>query len=86
MYELEWKSKKVYIVDNHNHVFYFWYLARSQGLISDAAILYHVDEHADMRDPEKYLLKPDSQDLQKVFEYTNFFLNVGNFIVPAMKE
>jgi len=67
-------------------VFYFWYLARERGIISDRALLYHVDEHADMRDPQEYLLKPDSQDLQKVFEYTNFFLNVGNFIIPAMKE
>jgi len=24
--------------------------------------------------------------LQKVFDYTNFFLNVGNYIVPAQKE
>lgn len=86
LYELEWKSKKVYIVDNHNHVFYFWYLARQQWIVSDGAILYHVDEHADMRDPEKYLLKPHSQNLEKVFEYTNFFLNVWNFIVPAIKE
>ena len=39
-----------------------------------------------MRDPWKYLFKPDSQDLQKVFDYTNFFLNVGNYIVPAQKE
>jgi hypothetical protein len=31
-------------------------------------------------------MKADSQDLQKVFEYTNFFLNVGNYIIPAEKE
>jgi len=61
-------------------------LARKQGIISDNSLLYHIDEHADTRDPEKYLLKPDSRDLQKVFEYTNFFLNVGNYIIPAEKE
>jgi len=46
-------SRKIplYLVDNHNHVFYFWYLAREQGIISDGALLYHIDEHADMRDP-----------------------------------
>lgn len=76
----------LYLVDNHNHVFYFWYLARMQGLLSDGVLLYHIDEHADMRDPWKYLLKPESEDLQKVFEYTNFFLNVGNYIIPAQKE
>ncbi len=45
-----------------------------------------MDEHADTRDPWEYLMKPDSQDLQKVFDYTNFFLNVGNYIIPAEKE
>lgn len=86
LYKTIWREKPIYIVDNHNHVFYFWYLARSQGIISDDALLYHIDEHADTRDPWEYLLKPDSQDLQKVFEYTNFFLNVGNYIIPAEKE
>jgi len=80
------KSVPMYLVDNHNHVFYFWYLARNQGIITDNALLYHVDEHADTRDPREYLLRPDSENLQKVFEYTNFFLNVGNYIVPAEKE
>lgn len=86
LYEISWKWKPLYLVDNHNHVFYFWYLARSQGIISDNALLYHIDEHADTRDPWEYLLKPDSKNLQKVFEYTNFTLNVGNYIIPAEKE
>ena len=43
-------------------------------------------KHADTRDPGKYLLKPDSEDMEKVFHYTNFFLNVGNYIIPAEKE
>ncbi len=86
LYELEWKWKKVYLVDNHNHVFYFWYLAWKQEIIQDGATLYHIDEHADTRDPWEYLAKPDSQDMQKVFDYTNFFLNVGNYIIPAEKE
>ncbi len=86
LYELEWKWKKLYLVDNHNHVFYFWYLARSRGIIWDDILLYHIDEHADTRDPWEYLMKPDSQNMQKVFHYTNFTLNVGNYIIPAQKE
>ncbi len=86
LYQSRWQWKDIYLVDNHNHVFYFWYLARSQGIISDGALLYHIDEHADTRDPWEYLLKPDSEDLQKVFDYTNFTLNVGNYIIPAEKE
>jgi len=31
-------------------------------------------------------MQSESQDLQKVFEYTNFVLNVGNYIIPAEKE
>ncbi len=76
----------IYLFDNHNHAYYFWYLARSEWIIWDNNILYHIDEHADMRDPEKYLLKPDSFDLEKVFKYTNFELNVWNYIIPAQKE
>ena len=86
LYELHWKWKKVYLVDNHNHAYYFWYFARKQGMITDGAKVYHIDAHADMRDPWEYLMKPESHDIQKVFEYTNFILNVGNFIVPAMQE
>lgn len=86
LYEIQWKGKKIILVDNHNHVFYFWYLARKQGIISDNCLLYHIDEHADTRDPGEYLLKPDSEDIEKVFHYTNFFLNVGNYIIPAEKE
>ena len=86
LYELHWKWKKVFLIDNHNHAYYFWYLARSQGIIDDGVRVYHIDAHADMRDPCEYLMKPESHDIQKVFEYTNFTLNVGNFIVPAMQE
>jgi len=39
-----------------------------------------------MRDPGIYLSKTDSQNLQKIFEYANFELNVGNYIIPAQKE
>lgn len=30
IYECEWKGKKLFLFDNHNHAYYFWYLARSQ--------------------------------------------------------
>jgi len=76
----------IYLFDNHNHAFYFWYLARSEWIIWDNNILYHIDEHADTRVPEKFISKDDAKDLQKVFEYTNFCLNVWNYIVPAQKE
>ncbi|MDD2871967.1 MAG: UPF0489 family protein, partial [Candidatus Gracilibacteria bacterium] len=76
----------IYLFDNHNHAYYFWYLARSDGLIGDNNTLIHIDEHADTRDNDKHLLKPDSLDLFKVFEFTNRVLNVGDYIKPAIEE
>lgn len=85
-YKIKWKQKDIYLFDNHNHAYYFWYLARNQNIIWDDNTLVHIDEHADTRDPGEYLMKPDSQDLQKVFHYTNYVYNVGNYIIPAQKE
>lgn len=76
----------MYIFDNHNHALYFWYKAYHDGIITNNAYLYHVDEHADMRVPERIISSEDTQNLQKVFEYTNFEVNVGNYIVPAIEN
>lgn len=85
-YRIHWKWKEIILVDNHNHTFYFWYEARNRGIISDNNILFHIDEHSDMKDNGKYLFKSDSCDLRKVFSFTNYVLNVGDYIVPALKE
>ncbi len=81
-----WVKAPIYIFDNHNHAYYFWYLSREEWIIGDNNILYHIDEHADTRDSWEYLLKPESYDLKKVFDFTNYVLNVWNYIVPALKE
>ncbi len=84
------KNKKIkapiYLFDNHNHAFYFWYLARKNGIIWDNNTLIHIDEHADMRDNNKCISDDDSKDLEKVFNFTNEVLNVGDYIIPAQKE
>ena len=86
-YEFDWEGKKVYLFDNHNHAYFFWYLARDKWYIKDAAKLYHIDEHSDMRDVDNYLVKPESLDLEKIFQATNFSdINVWNYILPAQKE
>ncbi len=85
-YEFERFWKKMYLFDNHNHALYFWYLARHQGKIGNNNLLIHIDEHSDMRDPENYISQEETQDLEKVFDYVNFTLNVGNYIIPAQKE
>jgi len=84
-YEINWKWKKIYLFDNHNHALYFWYLAKKKWLISEKNnVLYHIDEHADSRDPDEILEKTD---LESIFNYTNFSkINVWNYIVPAEKQ
>ena len=79
-------KQDIYLFDNHNHAFYFWYLARNEWIIWDKNTLIHIDEHADTRDNNKRLLKPESEDLQKVFDFTNNVLNVGDYIIPAQEE
>jgi len=83
-YEIVYFWKKVYLFDNHNHALYFWYLAKNNWTIKNNSTLFHVDEHADYREPETTLEKTD---LQSIFNYTNFSdINVGNYIIPAEKE
>lgn len=82
-YELNWTGKKIFLFDNHNHAFYFWYLAKIERIIWKNNLLFHVDEHSDMREPEKFLI--DDTSLEKIFDYTNYTLNVWNYILPALK-
>ncbi|MDD5213495.1 MAG: UPF0489 family protein [Candidatus Gracilibacteria bacterium] len=78
-----YKGKEIIIFDNHNHAIYFWCDAYSRGIIGKNSNLIHIDEHSDMRDPEIY---PENLDnLKEIFDYTNFTLNVGNYIIPAQK-
>ncbi|WP_257982683.1 UPF0489 family protein, partial [Burkholderia pseudomallei] len=44
--------------------------------------LVHIDQHKDMREPEDYNV--DVNNMDDVFRYTNYVLNVGNFIKPAL--
>ena len=79
-------GKPMVVVDNHNHVFYFWYEAWHKGLIERGIQLVHIDAHRDTRIPERMLNHEEAKDPEKVFEYTNSILNVGNYIPPALEE
>ena len=80
----KWNNIKLFLFDNHNHAYYFWHYAKSLWIIENNNLLYHIDEHSDMRDPLKYLWK--NPNLKDVFEYTNYYLNVWNYIIPAKKD
>lgn len=85
-YKFKIKWKEIILFDNHNHAFYFWYEARKKWIIWNKNILIHIDEHADTRDNNKFINREETQDLQKVFDFTNFVLNVWDYIIPAQKE
>lgn len=78
--------KKLYLFDNHNHAYFFWYKAKVDWIIWDNSVLIHIDEHSDLRDPWVYLQKNDLNNLEKIFDYTNHTLNVWNYIIPAKKD
>lgn len=80
----EYNHKPVYIFDNHNHAFAFWCQALINKQITKNALLIHVDQHKDTRSPTEYLSEEDLLNNEKVFNYTNTVLNVGNFIPPAL--
>jgi hypothetical protein len=78
----EWAGVPTVVVDNHNHAFYFWFDAMERGLLQRHATLIHVDQHRDTRVPDRGY---EGRTLQDVFDYTNFHLNVGNYVVPAQQ-
>jgi hypothetical protein len=79
-------NQHIFIFDNHNHAFFFWFWAWKNKIIEKESLLVHVDQHKDMRTPDSYLGKSlESLTFEEVFTYTNSILNVGNFIVPALR-
>lgn len=75
----------IYLVDNHNHVYFFWHKAKFDWIVSNNSTLYHIDEHTDLRDPWIYLEQEELKDLKRIFEYTNY-VDVWNYIIPAIHD
>ncbi|MCD6375334.1 MAG: UPF0489 family protein [Caldisericaceae bacterium] len=81
------RQKPVFIFDNHNHAFFFWMMCYKSGIIPSGSMLLHLDQHTDMWEPagEPPFVLNEKLTLREVFDYTNFVLNVGTFIKPALK-
>ena len=82
-----YQGREVFIFDNHNHAFFFWLAGYLQGRITPGLSLVHIDQHTDMREPQKWpsFSLNKTMDLKEVFDYANYLLNVGNFIQPALR-
>lgn len=79
-------DKHVFVFDNHNHAFVFWFWGYLQGIFKAGQRLVHIDQHKDTREPAEHLdASLDQWSLKQVFDYTQDVLNVGNFISPALK-
>lgn len=78
-------GRSVFVFDNHNHAFYFWHASAQVLKISEPLLLIHIDQHKDSRIPVSFLSAAEASDPKLLFEYTNYTLNVGNFIPPAIK-
>lgn len=78
-----WRGVPTVVMDNHNHAFYFWFEALLDGRLARGATLVHVDQHRDTRVPDRSF--DAASTLSEAFAYTNFELNVGNYIVPAIQ-
>ena len=75
----------IFVFDNHNHAFFFWHWHAFQNQLPTPFSLIHIDQHKDSRIPAVILDPNDAKDEQKLYQYTNEMLNVGNFIPPAIK-
>jgi hypothetical protein len=80
-------DKHIFIFDNHNHAFFFWMLGYVNNFLEKDSFLVHIDQHSDMRKPIKWFTGGSGGGLflKSAFEYTNYVLNVGNFIKPALE-
>lgn len=88
--ELQGARVPTYIMDNHNHAYYFWHKTFSEGKIHSWATLIHIDQHTDLSIPlemprmnnETWIMKDWA--LEEIADYTNTVLTIADFIIPAL--
>lgn len=84
-----WEGIPMIVFDNHNHALYFWYEARKLGIVGMKNTLVHIDEHSDLwenKNDLKIEMCHGTPLLEKIFHFTNYSCNVGNYIQPARRE
>lgn len=73
----------IVVFDNHNHALFFWCEAMKNGILKPKFQLFHIDQHSDLWENPNEI--EDFENLEKMWEFTNFSCNVGNYIFPAMR-
>ena len=81
--EIKWENQTIYLIDNHNHALYFRYKEYFDWNIQKWTELIHIDQHTDMND-NKFSIKKTK--IENIFNFTNKYCNVWNFIKPAVEE
>lgn len=89
--KMSYNNKTVYITDNHNHALYFWYDALKNGVLYNRGAnswytLLHVDQHADMNEPDERIDPEKQWDLDYIAEYVNTHTQIASFIQPALRS
>ena len=80
-YYFEWNWIPIYLFDNHNHAFAFWWREVLKWVIRKWLWLLHIDQHSDMNENEFHL---ENETWEDIVSFTNKCCNVWNFIHPAM--
>lgn len=77
-------QKDIYVIDNHNHALYCWQQTVA-SLPHKKTLLVHIDQHSDMATPaisfSNFVALTGTEDIAR---YTNEFVQVGDFIRPAL--
>ena len=79
-FEKDWVV--VYIFDNHNHAYAFWWREILKWTIKKGTYLLHIDQHSDMNENTFQL---ESETREDIVAFANRDCNVWNFIVPAIE-
>jgi hypothetical protein len=85
------RSVPVHVFDEHAEAFYYWQMAKHDGLMDGPPDLFHVDAHDDMDCPPRFgrslYLRSESRNGDGLRYYRDFArteLHIGGFIVPAV--
>ncbi len=84
-------NRRIYVFDEHNEAFFFWYKARKEASIGGPMDLLHVDAHADMAIPSNLAVSlyapeglTESEELEYYRRFVRNHLEISDFILPAV--